>query len=257
MGNLSARELVMTYGWNATAYQTLNPGLRHWFAAGVPAVVAYTRRQNTMLVAGAPVCGADALRTVGAQFERFAGQQGCRVCYVCAAERLRDLMADSDAHATVVIGAQPVWHPQEWPALIASRRSLRAQLARARNKGVMIESIPCSQAINNAELDHVREEWLHARGLPPLHFMVEPRVLRSGGGDRVVFAARPFTVLIFAALTVFLGYEASRLSISADFDKTFDGLVKEFMKMGGSLIEQEKALAYQAQMAEKAAAAKD
>ncbi|MBF6570670.1 MAG: DUF2156 domain-containing protein [Candidatus Binataceae bacterium] len=190
MGNPIARELVMTYGWNATAYQTLNPGLRHWFAAGVPAVVAYTRRQNIMLVAGAPVCDADALRPVVAQFERFAGQQGCRVCYVCAAERLRDLIADSDAHATVVIGAQPVWHPQEWPALIASRRSLRAQLARARNKGVTIESIPCSQAINNAELDHVREEWLHARGLPPLHFMVEPRVLRSGGSDRVVFVAR-------------------------------------------------------------------
>lgn len=49
----------------------------------------------------------------------------------------------------------------------------------------------------------------------------------------------------------------SILAKPADFDKTFDGLVKEFMKMGGSLIEQEKVLAYQAQMAEKAAAAKE
>jgi hypothetical protein len=36
MSYLSARELVMTYGWNTTAYQILNPGLRHWFAPDVP-----------------------------------------------------------------------------------------------------------------------------------------------------------------------------------------------------------------------------
>jgi phosphatidylglycerol lysyltransferase len=186
----SARELVMTYGWNTTAYQILNPGLRYWFASEVPAVVAYTRRQNVMLVAGAPVCAADALGPVVADFERFASEQGCRVCYVCAADRMRDLVADSEAHATVVIGAQPVWHPQEWPALIASRRSLRAQLARARNKGVTIELIPPAQAIDDAELDHVCDEWLRSRGLPPLHFMVEPPRLRGGDADRVLLVAR-------------------------------------------------------------------
>jgi phosphatidylglycerol lysyltransferase len=74
MSYLSARELVMTYGWNTTAYQILNPGLRHWFAPDVPAVVAYTRCQNVMLVAGAPVCAAGALRSVVTNFERFAGE---------------------------------------------------------------------------------------------------------------------------------------------------------------------------------------
>ena len=59
MSHPTARELVMTYGWNTTAYQILNPGLQHWYAPNEPAVVAYIRRQNVLLVAGAPVCAAE------------------------------------------------------------------------------------------------------------------------------------------------------------------------------------------------------
>ena len=186
----SARELVMTYGWNTTAYQILNPGLQHWFASGVPAVVAYTRRRNVLLVAGAPVCAADALGSVVTGFEQFAQEQGCRVCYVCAAERMRELVAGSREHSTIVIGAQPVWNPQRWAHLIESRRLLRAQLARARNKGVTIESIPAAHGNGNPELDKVLDEWLQSRGLPPLHFLVEPRALRGVVADRVLQVAR-------------------------------------------------------------------
>jgi phosphatidylglycerol lysyltransferase len=187
VGHPSARELVMTYGWNTTAYQILNPGLLHWFAPDAPAVVAYTRRHNVMLVAGAPVCAADALQSVMASFERFASEQGCRVCYVGAADRMRDLLAGSREHSTIVIGAQPVWNPQDWTAVIESRRSLRAQLARARNKGVTIEARSIAEA--GSELDRVLDEWLRSRGLPPLHFMVEPRTLHGVVADRVLLVA--------------------------------------------------------------------
>src|ERR1700675_41818 len=175
MSHLHARELVMTYGWNTTAYQILNPGLQHWYAPTEPAVVAYTRRQNVLLVAGAPVCAADAIGSVAAAFEQFARDQGCRVCYVCAAERMRQVAAESREHSTIAIGAQPVWNPQGWAHVVESRRSLRAQLARARNKGLTIESIPCAQGRDNPELDRVLDEWLRSRGPPPLHFLVEPR----------------------------------------------------------------------------------
>jgi phosphatidylglycerol lysyltransferase len=186
----SARELVMTYGWNTTAYQILNPGLAHWFAPDAPAVVAYTRRHNVMLVVGAPVCAADALQSVMASFERFAGEEGCRVCYVGAADRMRDLVAGSREHSTIVIGAQPVWNPQGWNAVIESRRSLRAQLTRARNKGVTIEARSLAEADASPELDRVLDEWLRSRGMPPLHFMVEPRTLHGVVADRVLLVAR-------------------------------------------------------------------
>lgn len=186
----SARELVMTYGWNTTAYQILNPGLLHWFAPDLPAVVAYIRRHNVMLVAGAPVCAADALPAVTAGFERFASEQGCRVCYVCAADRLRDVVADSREHSSIVIGAQPVWNPQGWARVIASRRSLRAQLTRARNKGVTIEDLSPAPGVAKVELDRVLDEWLRSRGLPPLHFMVEPQTMNGEVADRVLMIAR-------------------------------------------------------------------
>ena len=141
MGYPSARELVMTYGWNTTAYQILNPGLQHWFPLDRTAVVAYSRRQNVMLVAGAPVCATDALLSVMRAFEDFARRQECRVCYVCAADRMHDLVADSSEHSAIVVGAQPVWNPQGWAKLIESGPSMRGQLARARNKGVTVELI--------------------------------------------------------------------------------------------------------------------
>ena len=185
-----ARELVMTYGWNTTAYQILNPGLQHWYAPDEAAVVAYTRRQSVLLVAGAPVCAAEALAGVAAAFERFARGQGLRVCYVCAAERMREVAATSGTHSTIVIGAQPVWNPQEWERVIAQRRSLRAQLSRARRKGVTIENIPCAAGRGSAELEGVLEEWLGSRGLPPLHFLVEPRTLNGAVADRILLIAR-------------------------------------------------------------------
>jgi phosphatidylglycerol lysyltransferase len=89
-----------------------------------------------------------------------------------------------------VIGAQPVWNPQTWAALVLSRRSLRAQLARARNKAVTVHAMSSAEGRDNPELDRVLGEWLDVRGLPPLHFLVEPRPLRGAVADRVLLVAR-------------------------------------------------------------------
>jgi phosphatidylglycerol lysyltransferase len=185
-----AREIVMTYGWNTTAYQILNPGLTHWHSAGHRAVVGYVRRGNVLLVAGAPVCALESLRAVAIEFEEFARAQGCRVCYVCAADRLRDLLVGSNRHATVVIGAQPVWDPRRWSAMLTGNRALRAQLNRARNKGVTIESIPAAAGRHDAQLQRVLAAWLATRALPPLHFLVEPDTLAGAVADRILLIAR-------------------------------------------------------------------
>lgn len=51
-----ARELVLQFGWNATAYQIINPGIALWFSASGDAVVGYVRKHGVLVVAGAPVC---------------------------------------------------------------------------------------------------------------------------------------------------------------------------------------------------------
>jgi phosphatidylglycerol lysyltransferase len=178
----------MEHGRNATAYQILNPGISHWFGAN--AVVGYVNRGAWLLVAGEPVCAIGKLPGAIHDFEVFARSRDCRVCYVCATEPIRQLLAGSAEHSVVTIGAQPVWNPSDWHRIVRSRRSVRAQLNRAVNKGVQIESLPPVEGVANPEIRRTLLEWLRSRRLPPMHFLVEPEVLSGVVDDRILLLAR-------------------------------------------------------------------
>ncbi len=184
-----ARALVLDHGWNATAYQILNPGIELWFSERTDAVIGYVRHRRMIVVAGAPVCALDQLAAVGEEFVESVGQRGLRVCYFGAGDRLESIYADSDSWSRVLLGAQPVWDPRRWAAAIAARPSLRAQFNRARNKGIRIVEWEPAKAENNPALRRCLGEWLATRGLPPLHFLVEPETL-SNLRDRRVFVAQ-------------------------------------------------------------------
>lgn len=180
----------MSCGWNATCCQILNPGIEHWFSAKANAVVGYVRRNNLLAVAGGPVCTPELLPEICAEFETHAKSQRCRVCYVCAEDRLYNLFANSANHAAIALGAQPIWDPCTWADIVRGRASLRAQLNRAQHKGVVIEVMAPELAAADPELRAVLRAWLDERRLPPLHFMVEPNVLQGATEDRVVMAAK-------------------------------------------------------------------
>jgi phosphatidylglycerol lysyltransferase len=177
----------MAHGWNAMAYQILNPGILLWFGAAGDSVVGYARHRRVRVVAGAPVCEAERLAAVVAEFEADAARVGERVCYFGAGTRLEEL-SERPLRPMVLLGAQPVWHPSGWDAIVGTRQSLRAQLNRARNKGVTVRRWPREEAEGSAALERCLTEWLGTRGLPPLHFLVEPATLGSLG-DREVFVA--------------------------------------------------------------------
>lgn len=183
-----ARELILQFGWNSTAYQLINPGIAHWFAARGDALVGYVRRSGVRVVAGAPVVSLERLAEVIAEFERDAARCGERVCYFGAEERLEKVTRASATHSVIVLGAQPTWTPAALASTIAGRSSLRAQLNRARNKGVVVRRWPAERVTNNPELQEVLAAWLATRGLPPLHFLIEPQTL-SHVEDRMVFVA--------------------------------------------------------------------
>jgi phosphatidylglycerol lysyltransferase len=214
-----ARELVIAHGWNSTSYQILNPGMQHWFSAAHSAVVGYTRRHHMLLAAGSPVCGPEALPSVCGEFEAFAKAQGCGVCYVCAEERLRAVLAGSPRCAAIALGAQPVWNPRTWSAIVHHRSSLRAQLYRARNKGVEVEAITAQRAAGDPELRRILREWLKGCRLPPLHFLVEPNVLDGELADRIVFVAHrrcvPVAFLVASPVRARNGYLVELLARSA------------------------------------------
>ena len=183
-----ARELVLLYGWNATAYQILNPGIELWFSADEDAVIGFVRAGGMRVVAGAPNCDPGRLEAVAAEFQTAACAEGDRVCYFGAGRRLEQHYADNRSWSRVLLGAQPVWNPQRWGSSVDQRRSLRAQFNRARNKGVGVTEWRGTEAENHPALRRCLAEWVSSRHLPPLHFLVEPETL-SRLDDRRVFVA--------------------------------------------------------------------
>lgn len=195
-----ARGLVLEFGWNATAYQIVNPGIEYWFSARDDAVVGYVRKKGVRVVAGAPVCSFDRLPEVLEEWQSASDSARDRVCYFGAAGRINDLLDPRKDYSTVILGSQPVWKPAHWAEIIGGVSSLRAQFSRARNKGVEVSEWPPEKATLNPELQRVLDEWLHTRGLPTLHFLVEPHTLSLMEDRRTFVATRDGKVVAFTVL---------------------------------------------------------
>ena len=198
---IDARSLVLKYGWNSTCFQIVNPGIEYWFGPDGESVVGYVTSGRSRVVAGAPICSERDLPEVAAAFEQDARDSGLGVCYFGAEARLESLYRDSSDHAKVLLGAQPVWHPSIWPDVVSSHKSIRAQLNRARNKGVTVTEWSIDRAGNDAGLRECLDSWLQTKGLPPLHFVVEPETLRRLDGRRIFVAEHRSRVAAFLVLS--------------------------------------------------------
>lgn len=192
-----ARELILAHGWNATAYQILNPGIEHWFSRAGDAVIGFVTQAGTRVVAGAPVCSADRLSDVVSEFGADAARDGAHVCYFGAGSRLENLVIPSGRWSVASLGAQPSWDPGRWPSIVATRASLRAQLNRARNKHVVVNEWKAQRAANDPDVRRCLAEWLADRRLPPLHFLVEPETLGRLEDRRLFVAEREGGVVGF------------------------------------------------------------
>ena len=203
-----ARKLILQYGWNATAYQILNPGIAHWLSEDERGLVGFAKTKKRIglgpavwVAAGEPICLPAEVKRLARSFEAAAEAERCRVCWFAADSRLREILGGQDAYSEMVLGAQPVWDPHRWPSILAEKASLRAQINRAQNKGIAVARWPYRDAEGDAGLQLCLEEWLHARGLPALHFLVEPQTLHQFE-DRWVFVASHDAVSVgFLVLT--------------------------------------------------------
>lgn len=185
-----ARALVLEHGWNATAFQIVNPGFQLWFSSSRDAVAGLVEYAGVWVVAGAPVAAVDRLEAVVEELEADAGKAGCAVCYFGAEARLEAIGRRSGRHTLVLLGAQPVWDPAGWPERPQRIASIRAQLHRARNKEVEVSEWAPEKAHASAALHRCLAQWLATRGLPPLHFLVEPSTLSRLTARRVFVAQR-------------------------------------------------------------------
>src|SRR5512143_3875427 len=160
-------ELVRRHGWNATAFQTLEPGYRYFFD-GDDACVAYVDTGRAWVAAGAPIAAHQAIELVAARFLAAARAAGRRACFFAAEERLAG--AANLRLRSVRIGEQPVWDPRGWGAVVAARRSLREQLRRARAKRVVVRRLEAAELAAGPTRDAMQrlaDRWLATRQMAP------------------------------------------------------------------------------------------
>ncbi len=174
LGYERAREIILRHGWNTTCFQIVNPGIEYWFGKNHDSVVGFVSSKGFRVVAGAPVCAEEHLAEMVADFERESKDLGFKVCYFGAEARLDRLVENTTTHSRVLLGAQPVWHPDRWNSIVQNNKDIRSQLNRARNKGVTVDEWPLEKAENNSQLSDCLDEWFQLKGLPPLHFVIEP-----------------------------------------------------------------------------------
>ena len=182
------RALILRYGWNATAYQALAPDMQYWFAPDGEAAVAYAARFGVRVAAGAPICAAARTAEMVRAFEGDAARQNCGVCWFAAAARMRDALTDLPPHALLTIGAQPTWNPAHWAEILRGNKSLRAQINRAKNKGVSVREISPGEAAGRADLQDCLDDWMAHHPLPTLHFLTEPVTLDRLADRRIWIA---------------------------------------------------------------------
>jgi len=196
-----ARAIVMKYGWNSSAYQILNKGMLLWFSKQTEAVIGYQDFGTYRIVAGAPVCALSDLPTIIEEFKVEARSVDKNTCYFCAGSRLAALLSTVNTKNSIILGAEPVWNPADWYSTIHAKPSLRAQIARAINKGVTVTRWENAKAAEDVMLKKCLEDWLSTRGLPPLHFLIESQTLDRLFDRRIYVAEKEDVPIGFVTLS--------------------------------------------------------
>ncbi len=195
-GLAAARRLVKEHGWNSTAHQVLDPGVKHWFSSAGDAVVGYVEAVGCRIVAGAPVAAEPRLASVTAEFEAASRRDGKQVWYFAAEERFIRALAGQRLTKHVV-GYQPTWEAASWAQQFDAHASLRAQRNRAVNKGVEVHEEPAEAELSPA-LASCHADWLAGKGLPTLGFLAHSDATRA---DRLTLSDRRLFVATLAADT--------------------------------------------------------
>ena len=195
--------ILRDHGRHATSFQILEPGYTYWFDAHVPegAVVAYVSQKRWRVAAGIPIAPADRVGEVARRFVEDAQASGERVLFFSADRTLCSALEVSGvAYDAIKVGENPEWDPADWTTAGAKRRSLRAQVNRARNHGVTIRTIGADELANapgplRSEIEVLLRQWLDSRrmsamrflvDLAPFHYPAERRYYVAEQGDRAV-----------------------------------------------------------------------
>ena len=195
------RQHVLDYGHNATSYQILNGGFEYaWIG---DAVIGFVRARAwpcgppVWVAAGSPIGPPHTRAAAVLGFDGLAARAGGRALWFGVEPAETPLF---DGHTGLVVGSHPIWDPRHWDEIVRTHSSVRAQIRRAENKGLVVQEMSAESARSNLALRQCLQEWVASRGLPPLRFLTDPFVLDRLGDRRVFVASRGEDLVAFALL---------------------------------------------------------
>lgn len=194
-----AHDLVLRYGWNATALQVLGPGFQYWFGSAGDAMIAYVNAGGYRIVAGAPFCSEDRLPAVAAEFAQDALEDGRRVIFFACEQRLIHQLTGL-SWDFLRIGLQACWDPLQWSVNVPSSSTVASQVRRAQRKGVTVFEVTASQLRDPHDplpgrMQDLVARWTQRHRIAPMHFLVALESL-SFTEDHRYFAATRDDVLV-------------------------------------------------------------
>lgn len=172
--------LLRRFGAHATSFQILEEGYSYWFDPNTDGVIAYVDSWRYRVVAGVPVASRKDLGAVTARFVEDARGLGKRALFFSADDDFLDVLRRTEGlpeFASVPIGEQPEWDPRAYSRSGSSKRTLRAQVNRARNKGVRVKAVSAADLTETpglrAQIELVSARWLEDRKMSAMRFLVD------------------------------------------------------------------------------------
>jgi phosphatidylglycerol lysyltransferase len=194
---LDALAHLRRHGDHATSFQTLEDGTRLFALPEQKGFVGYVDTGACWVAAGAPVCAPHERAMAADRFRDAAARAGRRACFFAA----EPSFADATTWTRLHIGEQPTWDPSSWSSKVAATSSLRAQLNRARNKGVVVRRVDASELGAGqplrVQVEEIVQAWLAARPMAPMGFLVDVQPFLHADERRFFVACRGDVVVAF------------------------------------------------------------
>jgi phosphatidylglycerol lysyltransferase len=190
---------LKAWGHHPTSFQILEAGNLYWFDPEVPApgaVVAYRQVGRYRVAAGVPIAPPEATGSVAARFIQEGSAAGLETLFFSADQAFVDAVSAIDGAPpldSVTIGEQPEWNPAHYTTEGPERASLRAQLHRARNKGVRVRAVSDDEVAHTpgrvrAEIESVLQRWMASRRMSAMAFLVDLQPFHQASERRYYIA---------------------------------------------------------------------
>jgi len=200
-----ARELVIRYGQNSSAYLALEDDKTLFFGKEVDGVIAYGVVGNVVTVCGDPICAPDDFVRFLAEFKAF-----CAECsYQCIFLGTTDVFLkqyEMLGYSHVKAGEEARFHLEEYQLAGGKMQKLRAQINHANKEVTTHEYKPCEGRDEEIEkgIAAVSEAWLEGKKSGQLGFSVGGVGLDDPMDRRYFYAVDASGKIV--AFNVFLPY---------------------------------------------------